>query len=249
MMDLKHRWELLCDKLSIPQAKGLYNTHIEPRYSEPHRAYHNLTHIDSCLAYFAGLGESAMRDPESGMFATVATDDEVNAVELALWFHDIVYDPKASDNEDKSAEFMTDLLESFAVNRTTLYDAADLIDLTKTHTGFGVRGRGAKVLVDIDLSVLGANPKTYWQYEHAVRREYSFVPEDIYVRERIKVLQKFAERELVDRLFLTPLFKGVLNNQARQNLTHAIAYLEGSVTWTGQTSTDPASDLPSPPAG
>ncbi len=110
-----------------------------------------------------------------------------------------------------------------------------------------MKGRGPKFMVDVDLSILGEDPHTYWKYEHAIRREYGFVPEDVYLSERIKILRRFEAKEHVDALYRTPIFKGRFNNQARQNLAHALAYLE-NFTSPERTSTGPALDPPSPPA-
>jgi predicted metal-dependent HD superfamily phosphohydrolase len=62
------------------------------RYREPHRAYHNLDHIADCLEKLE-LARSMLRD------------DDFKAVELALFWHDAVYDPRAADNEEKRTEF------------------------------------------------------------------------------------------------------------------------------------------------
>lgn len=225
-MDLPLRWQRLCDRLSIPNAVGLFDAEIVPRYGEAHRAYHNLTHIDNCLTLLFAFGESTMRDTGSWLGAEAATQQEIDTLELALWFHDIVYDPARSDNEAKSAELLKGLLAPLGLYRQVIDDASDLVLLTKTHDTRSLKGRGRLVMLDIDLSILGEVPHAYWEYEHGIRREYSFVPLDVYVKERVKVLQAFQERERHDRLFRTPLFHAQFNNFARQNLAHAIAYLQ-----------------------
>lgn len=217
LMDLPGRWAKLCTRLNMPGAVALWDSHIVPAYAEPHRAYHNMSHIDSCIA---------------GVFAYMKDEPQAVAdlVELTLWFHDFIYDPKRSDNEEQSAGAMTALLKPHGIAESVLKDAVDLVLMTKTHEPRSAPdhlrvNRAAYFVSDIDLSILGESPILYWAYEHAIRQEYSFVPEDVYVKGRDEVLTKLRNIEVEGRLFMVPLIQGIFNNQARQNLHHATAYL------------------------
>lgn len=220
----KERWAKLCQKMDAPDAAHVFDTHIEPRYSEPHRSYHTLSHIEECIRLFDSVAVWGMFDPEAFNYLKSGTKRDLLSLEVALWFHDVVYDPTRSDNEEKSAEYMEDLLERFDVDREILADAADLINLTKGHEG-PLKGRAARYMLDIDLSILGEEPGKYWAFEHGIRQEYSSVPQEVYNPARIAILSKFKKLADTDELYKVKLFRGVRNNQARQNLTHAIAYL------------------------
>src|SRR5688572_26821269 len=88
-MNLSESWKTCWQIVAVRgEPKNLY-ARLMAAYGEPHRHYHNLQHISDCLAEF-DRARHFVREPE--------------AVEMALWFHDAVYDPKAPDNEERSAD-------------------------------------------------------------------------------------------------------------------------------------------------
>src|ERR1041385_5342063 len=86
-------------------------------YAELHRHYHNQQHIADCLAEFDPIRQLA-NQPE--------------AVELALWFHDAVYDPRASDNEEQSSALAKHCLDSAGLPGL-VPTVASLVMSTKSH--------------------------------------------------------------------------------------------------------------------
>lgn len=226
-MDLKLRWKEFCKRAGMAEAGAVFDTHIAAAYSEPHRKYHTLAHIEECLKLLDGPAKHVLEDEPSWRILEDSDKDfYLNALELALWFHDIVYKPTESNNEEESERVMEELCESFAVDRELIDEAADLIFLTKDHKLPPLeRTMQSKLMLDIDLAILGADPESFWAYERGIRFEYNFVPEDTYRRERTKVMQRFVDQEREGRLYNTALFRGVFNNQARQNLRHLVAYL------------------------
>ena len=174
-------------------------------YSEPHRHYHTAAHIDHCLALLDEFRPLATRPAE---------------VELAIWFHDAVYRPLSRDNEEQSAVWADTFLENnnvvpdvrqrvTALIRATVHDASPNDD-------------DAALLVDIDLSILGADEQTYRQYEDAVRREYRWVPGPVFRRGRRRILQSFLER---DRIYSVEPLAQRFESRARDNLGDAIRRL------------------------
>lgn len=192
-------------------------------YSETHRDYHTLTHIDACLTHFRDMSYKIVSNDPA--IKIEEREHFLNSIELAIWFHDIVYDPQSSNNEEASANAMKQFCKDFNVNKDTMNEAAHLIICTKSHKeAITVQD---KLMNDIDLSILWESPKAFWAYEHGIRKEYSFVPDDVYRVERCKVMKKFADKEKHGTLFQTEMFYDKFNNQARENLRHLIAYLEG----------------------
>ncbi|MFV0625229.1 hypothetical protein ACBY01_14620 [Sphingomonas sp. ac-8] len=160
---------------------------------EPHRHYHNLQHIEAMLGRYEGAN--------AGVVA-------------AIWLHDIVYDPKASDNEERSAEqARADLPAGPATDL-----AVRLILDTKHHAG---GDPWTDAFNDLDLAILGSRAATYDRYAEEIRREYAFVPDLPYRTGRAQVLRAFDRRTI----FKTPAFQA-RERQAHDNLRHEIARLD-----------------------
>lgn len=173
-------------------------------YSKTERYYHNADHIEACLDQLDTLEEYTVYPRE---------------VELAIWFHDAIYDPLSSDNEHKCAEWVASFLGTNRVSQEVISRVVGLIRATR-HTGT-VQTQDESILVDIDLCVLGSDRGTYDAFETGIRKEYEKVPIIIYNEERAKVLDGFLQRP---KIYLNGVFANC-EEQARANLTDAIAQL------------------------
>jgi predicted metal-dependent HD superfamily phosphohydrolase len=179
---------------------------LRRRYDEPRRAYHNWRHIEELLAQFD---------------SNAATIEHPFAFKLAILFHDAIYDPRAADNEARSAA----LFEATMAGAAGLDDIAcgrDLILATHKHTTSAVERRfaaDAELFLDMDLSILGATEERFDAYDAAIREEYSFVPIATYRERRAEILKTFLARP---RLYLTDDYHRRLDRMARTNLQRAI---------------------------
>ena len=173
------------------------------RYAEPHRRYHTLQHLGECLDAFESERAHAQRPGE---------------VALALWFHDAIYDLQAHDNEEKSADWGRDALCAAGVDAVAAQRVHDLVMATK-HDAQPI-GLDAQLLVDIDLSILGAPPARFAEYEQQIRAEYAHVPPDVFEPRRRLILARFLAR---DPLYQTPGLRDRCEAQARINLRGAIS--------------------------
>jgi predicted metal-dependent HD superfamily phosphohydrolase len=180
---------------------------LESAYSEAQRAYHNAAHIEDCLKQFDSARHLAERPDE---------------VETAIWFHDVVYDPKFSDNEERSAFWAVETLKAGDVDRDVLRRIAALIMATKHDRD--PASPDEALLIDVDLSILGRSPEEFAAFDAAIRREYSEVPEDQYRAGRANVLVGFLRR---DAFYHTELFRERFEAPARRNLEQAIEKLRG----------------------
>ena len=106
------------------------------RYAEPHRSYHTTRHLDEC---FAKLDEARQHA------------DRFYEIELALWFHDAVYDVRASDNEERSASWAQAAMSAAGLDTTVDVRVRDLILATR-HDVSPPAGDAA-LLVDVDLAI------------------------------------------------------------------------------------------------
>ncbi|MFP5305030.1 MAG: N-methyl-D-aspartate receptor NMDAR2C subunit [Gammaproteobacteria bacterium] len=174
-------------------------------YSEPDRSYHSVQHLAECFEHLQELRSSADRPAE---------------VALALWFHDAVYDPKAGDNEDRSAEWARRSALAGGVPAAAADRIAALVMVTK-HDAVP-QSRDARVVVDADLAILGAEPARFEEYERQVREEYAWVPEPLYRRERAKVPAGFLDRAAI---YSTERFRALREPRARENIDRSLARL------------------------
>jgi predicted metal-dependent HD superfamily phosphohydrolase len=169
-------------------------------YTGPDRFYHNLAHVLDVLGTVERLGSRTKNLP---------------AVKLAAWLHDVIYDSKAADNEERSADYAERLCEELAVPEGRR--VADLIRKTKTHDAG--EDADAQVLLDADLAILGASESVYQAFADKIRREYAWVPEAEYLQGRRRVLESFLLRPKIYH------FLCHLEEPARRNLAREIAQL------------------------
>lgn len=205
MADLE-RWQTLWNKLNCKtEAEKIFRL-LAAFYSEPHRAYHTLAHIRHCLDEFDGVRHLAA---------------SADALEMAIWFHDAIYQPGAKNNEENSTHLAEQFLFEAEVPAEFVARASELILATK-HTVMP-NEQDAKLLVDIDLSILGAPEEVFNQYEKGVRFEYKHVPRFLYKRKRAMLLQSFLSRS---HIYLTEEFRCRYEAHARQNLARSIEGLK-----------------------
>lgn len=203
---LKVRWENLLKILQIePRKSEIVFNELVAAYARGERFYHTLKHIQQVLETIEEIqGQTAPR--------TAATLN-FSAIELAAWFHDVVYEPQGKDNEEKSAVYASIILTSFNLPRKTIQLVQALILNTK-HDQIS-NDLQAQILLDSDLAILGASKSDYQAYSKAIRREYSWLTEELYSQGRKQVLQKFLQRE---RIYLTEQMYVKLELPARLNL-------------------------------
>jgi len=171
-------------------------------YAEPHRRYHTLQHLRECLGLLAETADAAARPCE---------------VAIALWFHDAIYDVRRSDNEERSADWASAAVAAAGAVPAVVERIRSLVLATKHSMAPG--SDDERLLVDIDLAVLGAPAPRFAEYERQIRAEYAWVPQPLFDEKRGAILRSFLDRE---RIFATPLFHSRFEAAARANLTRAI---------------------------
>jgi predicted metal-dependent HD superfamily phosphohydrolase len=194
---LSRHWTQAWQALGIAPPPGLFERLIAA-YSEPQRHYHDVRHLSECCAHFDAQRAAAVRPAE---------------IVLALFFHDAVYDPRAADNEARSADWARDALHQAGAADETARRVAELIMATR-HDGRPADA-DARLLVDIDLAILGAPPERFAEYEAQIRREYEWVPELLFRRKRREILEQFLARRPI---YATAGLRALCEEQARVNL-------------------------------
>ena len=176
-------------------------------WEEPHRHYHGVNHLRDCLAQLDGAPP---------------TQADRDLAEVALWFHDAVYVPGATDNEARSAEWASRALTSAGVSRARADEIARLIQLTD-HDAPAADPTGALVC-DVDLSILGRPAPEFEDYERRIRAEYRSVTDPLYRAGRAAVLAGLLAR---DPLYRSEYFRTRFERPARQNLKRSLEALGG----------------------
>jgi predicted metal-dependent HD superfamily phosphohydrolase/quercetin dioxygenase-like cupin family protein len=203
-MSTLDRWFHSWAELGVPASARLEQVFADllSRYSEPHRFYHTHQHLAECFETWADLLGQAERPAE---------------VELAIWFHDAVYDTHSNTNEELSSELARDTAAGLGVDTASVRRIQNLIMSTR-HADIPV-DPDARLLVDTDLAILGADPARFMEYEGQIRQEYAWVPEEVFRERRAGLLQKFLERPYI---FSTDLFRLRYEQQARVNIRRSL---------------------------
>ncbi|MFD2999448.1 hypothetical protein ACFS7Z_03670 [Pontibacter toksunensis] len=199
MQSLESQWSALASEYTtdVHLVQKLWEE-LHRSYTASGRYYHNLTHIANLL-HLTKEHQSFIR--------------EINLVRFAVFYHDIVYKTTRSDNEERSAALATERLKELHVPQEEIDMVQVMILATRTHQLH--QEEDINLLVDFDLSILGADWENYAAYSQQIRKEYSLYPDLLYNNGRKKVLQHFLNRPSI---YLTALFQDKLEAQARQNL-------------------------------
>jgi predicted metal-dependent HD superfamily phosphohydrolase len=169
-------------------------------HAEPHRHYHTLEHVGEVLRVIGRLGRLA---------------PNLRAVQLAAWFHDAVYDPRAKDNEARSADWAERELTTLGLPADDVSQVVNLVRSTAHFDGEQFSGPDFDVLHDADLAILGAAEARYRRYADDVRKEYAWVQDADYRTGRTKVLQSFLARS---HIYRTDLMREEGEAAARRNM-------------------------------
>ena len=196
---VKSEWDSLCHRYSEDSdLVGQLWDELERAYTTKDRHYHNLGHIHYML-------ELAHRYSPAGHPSDLLL--------YAIFYHDIVYKATRSDNEEQSAALAQDRLHSLGIPEADILQVKEMILATKTHQT--AETELTKLLLDLDLAILGADEARYNRYSQGVRKEYSMYPDLIYKPGRRKVLQHFLNQ---DHIYKTPAFQVEFEDKARKNL-------------------------------
>lgn len=202
---IEPRWCELWGRLGGNGNPLLVLARLKECYSEPHRAYHNLQHIQECLETFETVKAQA-----------IAPDE----LALAIWFHDAVYDTHHGDNEEQSAAMLQRMAAEQAIAANLASGARELVLATKYHSGTG--HPDIPLIIDIDLKILGETPERFDEYEQQIRKEYEWVPAALFSSKRAEILERFLDRPYI---YKTSEFQARYEDQARKNIKRSIEKL------------------------
>jgi predicted metal-dependent HD superfamily phosphohydrolase len=187
----------------FPDGSQAHRNDVIRRYCEPHRHYHTLTHIMSILKTFDSIKRQHVKDPKG--------------VLLAIWYHDVIYDPFVSDNEAKSADLMNSHWRD--KNDAEARHAQHIIVSTQQHIS---HDNDAKFMHDMDLAILGSSPQEYKTYVSQVRQEYKHLSDRDWTAGRLAFMTKFVQKTI----YQTDHFGKKLEVLAKTNIKQELVDLE-----------------------
>ncbi|MCF6389673.1 metal-dependent phosphohydrolase [Mycobacterium sp. MBM] len=205
MTDLLHEWRALLTRHSASPATAAVGTALLARWSEPHRRYHDVTHLQGVLDAVDRLAGSA---------------DDPDAVRLAAWYHDAVY-AGAPDDEENSAVLAEADLSALGLPAALVAEVARLVRLTVEHDPEPA-DRNGQVLSDADLAVLALDPEEYRRNSARVREEYRHVSDADFRAGRARVI---AALLAAPALYRTPEGRRLWEDAARRNLASELRAL------------------------
>jgi predicted metal-dependent HD superfamily phosphohydrolase len=206
LKDFSKQWDIR--KQQLERKRETLLAELTAAYAEPHRHYHTLAHIADCLAELAGAWQYAIN---------------LNEVRWALLFHDAIYDPRRQDNESRSADWACRVLDELQRPEDEKARVRGMI-LATAHAN-EPRTPDEALVLDIDLSIFGADAAKFDDYDRAIRAEYEWVPEADYSKARAEILETFLKRE---RIYHTAFFRRRYEAAARANLQRALERLRAS---------------------
>ncbi len=206
-MSLAHleRWQSICKSCGFAGRVQDYRRVIRG-WSSWGRRYHTLGHLEACLTEIDAARHLAKHPGE---------------VELALWFHDVVYSTRRNDNEARSAELAEELMKGRGAPSEVIERVKAAIMATQHQKD--ATNADAALVVDVDLSILGQPADVYQEFERNIRREYWWVPRRKFVAGRCAILESFLKRPSIYRF---PDFQRRYEATAHLNLASAIARLK-----------------------
>ncbi|WP_405012026.1 hypothetical protein [Kitasatospora sp. NBC_01539] len=204
---LLDRWNGLLARCGATADPEPYGRDLLARWAEPQRRYHAVDHLRAVLDHVDTLAALA---------------DDADAVRLAAWFHDAVYRPDRSENEERSAQLAVRALREAGLAEGSVQEVARLVRLTAGHD-CAAGDRNGEVLCDADLAILGSAPERYAAYAAEVREEYAFVPEEAFRAGRAAILRQLLA---LPALYRTAQARERFDAAARTNLAAELSRLE-----------------------
>ena len=175
-------------------------------YRETQRHYHTLEHIEHCLNMFDQC-KSLASNPD--------------ALELAVWFHDVIFEPGRHDNEAQSAALYQQF--SDGAHDTATRSLVDRLIMATLHDGNLLQDNDAQYMVDIDLSSFGLSWEDFVHDSDNLRRENPHLGDCEYFHNQSRFQNALLQRE---RFFQSDFFSQRFEKQARDNVSRYLTIIE-----------------------
>lgn len=171
---------------------------IKSNYTKAHRHYHTLSHLENLSQH---------------LFDIKSKINNWNLILFSIYYHDIIYNPVKSNNEEQSADLAKQRMTKLGISPKEIELCKNQILATKAHSISN--DTDTNYLLDADLSILGGDSETYNTYCKNIRKEYFIYPDFLYKRGRKKVIRYFLSME---RIYKTDIFFNKYESKAKDNL-------------------------------
>ena len=205
--DLVRAWDDLIGRHTADPTAAAMGRALLASWAEPHRRYHTLGHLREVLTHVEELADHAV---------------DSDAVRLAAWYHDSVYQGQPHDDEERSVHRAETDLAALGVDASLVAEVSRLVRVTIGHDPADDDCNG-ETLCDADLAVLGTEPQRYRANSAAIRAEYAHLPDGDFRARRARVVRELLSSS---ELFHTPLARSRWESRARANLTDELRKLE-----------------------
>jgi predicted metal-dependent HD superfamily phosphohydrolase len=198
------RWTALHKRLGARGSPESAYARLAGAYGAPDRVYHTLWHVGHCLDEFDKARSLAARPDE---------------VELALWYHDYIYDPREKDsvNVERSADAAAESARSMGLSDGLAERVRGLVLATK-HTG-SAPDPDAALVADCDMALLGWPEETFADSYARVRAERRWLAEELFLESHRRFCANLLERPSI---YLTESFRRRYEAKARENLAREL---------------------------
>jgi len=191
----------------VPNKNVVVDRFIET-YNAPYRKYHNMNHIVKCLdsiSYAIPIFDNYRIEGE-------------NLIQIAILYHDYVYNPLATNNELYSTSAIKRDFSFSHINREKREMISNMIMAT-THNPKMELTIYDKYICDVDLHQLGSGLNEFLLNENNIREEYHMIPDEIFYPGRSKILQGFLDR---DNIYYIKGFGNKFESNARRNIKYVL---------------------------
>jgi len=214
---LSMEWERAIEGLGISRLKSekWFNELWDMHMGEG-RSYHTVVHLEEMFHYF--------RDHKRHELLSVdTTTEDLQIIALSIFFHDAVYDVYSSTNEEESARLFASFAEEASVSNLTVKSrVVEYILATQKHEISDKNPEPMALFLDLDMAVLGKQKDAYDAYTGLIRKEYNYVPHDVYCEKRAEVLEGFLQQPSI---YGTHVMQKAFEGRANENLRREIAML------------------------
>ena len=231
-LDLMYRWMRCKSNMNRPDVSIIWFQRLCQHYSESHRHYHTLMHLEEMFLYHDLLTQHYYNNHGRQQHATEPmTELDQEAIVLATFFHDAVYNVHSVTNEEDSAVLFQTYVQELRQQGVMIMEGLEpmvlqLILATKQHEVSTENSTCLALFLDLDMSVLGKIPQAYSCYAALIRQEYCHVPHEVYCEKRAMVLENFLKQP---QIYGTQIMLEALEQRARDNLEQEIQNLRRGI--------------------